>query len=82
MTIDTLLSAQVVLASGEIVLANEKENQDLFWAIRGSLLFRTIPDGVFQEEEVILALSRNSRSNYSNIQPPSGKGCSSSCRSN
>jgi len=27
--------AEVVLASGDIVRANEKENSDLFWAIRG-----------------------------------------------
>jgi len=40
MTIDTLLSAQVVLASGEIVYANENENPDLFWAIRGSSLLQ------------------------------------------
>jgi hypothetical protein len=28
----------VILASGEIVYANEKENPDLFWALRGSFL--------------------------------------------
>jgi hypothetical protein len=38
MTIDTLLSAQVVLASGDIVIANENENPVLFWAIRGTPL--------------------------------------------
>jgi FAD/FMN-containing dehydrogenase len=38
MTIDTILSAQVVLASGDIVIANEIENPDLFWAIRGTTL--------------------------------------------
>ncbi len=41
MTIDTLVSAEVVLASGEIVQANQKENPDLFWGIRGQVsLFR------------------------------------------
>ena len=33
------MSAQVVLASGDIVVANENENPDLFWAIRGITLF-------------------------------------------
>lgn len=35
LTIDNLLSADVVLASGEFVKANPNENADLFWAIRG-----------------------------------------------
>lgn len=29
----------MVLASGQIVHANEKENQDLFWALRGNVLY-------------------------------------------
>jgi FAD/FMN-containing dehydrogenase len=32
---DNVVSAQVVLASGELVTASEDENPDLFWAIRG-----------------------------------------------
>lgn len=36
LVIDNLLEVELVLASGEIVIANEKENQDLFWAIRGA----------------------------------------------
>jgi FAD/FMN-containing dehydrogenase len=32
---DNLIDAEVVLASGEIVRANDRENTDLFWAIRG-----------------------------------------------
>lgn len=35
MTIDNLLSADVVTADGEKVRASEDENPDLFWAIRG-----------------------------------------------
>jgi FAD/FMN-containing dehydrogenase len=35
LTIDNLLAAEVVLASGERVRASADENPDLFWAIRG-----------------------------------------------
>jgi len=35
MTVDNLISADVVLASGELVLASATENADLFWALRG-----------------------------------------------
>ena len=35
MTIDNLLSADVVTADGKLLHASEKENPDLFWAIRG-----------------------------------------------
>lgn len=35
MTVDSLVSADVVLADGEQVRASESENADLFWAIRG-----------------------------------------------
>lgn len=35
LTIDNLLSADVVLANGELVHTNENENADLFWALRG-----------------------------------------------
>ena len=35
LTIDNLLSADVVLADGRFVVANARENSDLFWALRG-----------------------------------------------
>jgi FAD/FMN-containing dehydrogenase len=35
LTIDNLVSADMVLASGEFVRASESENSDLFWGIRG-----------------------------------------------
>lgn len=35
MTIDNLLAAELVTADGELVVASERDNADLFWAIRG-----------------------------------------------
>ena len=57
LSVDSLLEADVVIASGKLVTANEKENSDLFWAIRGgggnfgvvtSLLFKMSDAGVVQ----------------------------------
>ena len=36
MTCDSLLSTELVTASGDIVTASETENPDLFWAVRGA----------------------------------------------
>ncbi|HMA09593.1 MAG TPA: FAD-binding oxidoreductase, partial [Ramlibacter sp.] len=35
LTIDNLLAVDMVLADGRFVTANAKENEDLFWAVRG-----------------------------------------------
>src|SRR5215469_12339963 len=35
MTVDNLVSAELVTADGQTIRASEKENVDLFWAIRG-----------------------------------------------
>lgn len=35
LTIDNLVSAEMVTADGNVINVNEKENADLFWAIRG-----------------------------------------------
>ncbi len=52
LTIDNLLSVDVVLADGCFVTANKEQNEDLFWAVRGgggnfgivtSFLFRANP---------------------------------------
>jgi hypothetical protein len=36
LTLDNVLSVEIVLASGHIVHASETENEDLFWAVRGA----------------------------------------------
>ncbi|HEX5000127.1 MAG TPA: FAD-binding protein [Terriglobia bacterium] len=55
LTIDNLLSADMVLADGSFVTASAKQNPDLFWAIRGgggnfgavtSFEFRASPAGI------------------------------------
>jgi hypothetical protein len=57
LTIDNLLSVDVVLANGTLVTASSEENADLFWAVRGgggnfgvitSFEFRLHPIGMVQ----------------------------------
>ena len=35
LTVDNLVSAEVVTAAGEVLTASDKDNADLFWALRG-----------------------------------------------
>ncbi|KAL4915413.1 hypothetical protein BDW62DRAFT_125225 [Aspergillus aurantiobrunneus] len=52
LTIDNLLSATVVLASGEIVHASADQNADLFWALRGAgYNFGVVVDFTFQAHD-------------------------------
>jgi hypothetical protein len=55
LSVDSLLEVDIVLASGKLVTASEKENSDLFWAIQGgggnfgvvvSFLFRMHDAGI------------------------------------
>jgi FAD/FMN-containing dehydrogenase len=53
LTLDHLRSAEVVLASGQVVRASAAENPDLFWAIRGAgANFGIVTDFEFDVDEV------------------------------
>jgi FAD/FMN-containing dehydrogenase len=54
LTIDNLLSADVVTASGELVRASLTENSDLFWALRGGGNF--LPAHWHGKEVLVLAM--------------------------
>jgi FAD/FMN-containing dehydrogenase len=64
---DNLLSAELVIASGETVRASSEENKDLFWALRGgggnfgvvtSFEYRLYPVGPVLGGELIFPLDR------------------------
>ncbi len=55
LTIDNLLAADVVLADGSFVVANAKQNSDLFWAIRGGGgNFGVVTSFLFQAHPVMM----------------------------
>ena len=60
LTIDNLVQAEVVTASGDIVTCSETENSDLFWGIRGKpsvfICRFTLTLSVIQVEAQTLAL--------------------------
>jgi alkanesulfonate monooxygenase SsuD/methylene tetrahydromethanopterin reductase-like flavin-dependent oxidoreductase (luciferase family) len=53
LTIDHLVSAEVVLADGSVVTASADENTDLFWAVRGAgANFGIVTSFVFEVDEI------------------------------
>ena len=53
LTVDNLISAEVVTAAGDVVRASSNDNADLFWAIRGGGgNFGIVTEFVFQLHEV------------------------------
>lgn len=72
LTLDTLLSANVILADGTLVTASKDEHKDLFWALRGGGggNFGIVTDltfEVFQLESVVLYELRFEASKLRNL---------------
>ncbi|KAL4939078.1 hypothetical protein BDV06DRAFT_231278 [Aspergillus oleicola] len=52
--IDSLLSVRMITATGDLVVASEKENPDLFWSIRGAgANFGIITEATFQLHDAV-----------------------------
>lgn len=78
LTIDNLLAATVVTATGEVVRASEYEHPDLFWAIRGGgsnfgivtdFTFRLAPSGMVHGGAIVLPATREVLRGYIDYAP-------------
>ena len=78
LTIDNLLSAEVVTADGRIVVASAEQNQDLFWAVRGGggnfgvvtgFEFRLHPVGTVLGGAIILPATPEALRGYADYTP-------------
>jgi len=57
LALDNLLSADVVLADGRLVTVSARENDDLFWAMRGGGNFGVVISFEFQVHPVATVLA-------------------------
>ncbi|WP_231113070.1 FAD-binding oxidoreductase [Vibrio natriegens] len=71
MTIDSLVSANVVTADGRQLLASETENQDLFWALRGGAVVTLASLLSLSSSFTLLVLMYLAACSYSHLVKPS-----------